>query len=44
MIKTELRLPDDIHELLRQIAFNNRISMNKLILKYIEKGLKDETK
>jgi predicted transcriptional regulator len=37
-----VRLPDDLHEHLRQVAFEKHISMNVIIVAAITELLKDE--
>lgn len=38
-----VRVPYDVSEQIRQLAFDKRISQTELINKYIKEGLKKET-
>lgn len=38
-----IRVPIELSEQLRQLAFDKRTSKTKLVTKYIEEGLKKET-
>ncbi len=42
MKRTELRLPDELYEEIRERAFRARTSMNQLIVLLLEAALKSE--
>lgn len=43
-IQLNVRISDELNEQIREIAFNKRVSKKELVTKYIEDGIRRETK
>ena len=41
MVRVTIRIPDDLHEKLRWLAFQNRCSQHSIIIEQLAKALKD---
>ena len=40
MVRVSLRMPEELHEKLRLLAFHERRSQHEILLEIVEKGLK----